>query len=227
MSTYAIPTPPRIPGDSMLKTLEVQTLKVEDNVIVDGDITCNSLTATTTVTAGTAVIAGTTVTAGTGITATTGNIAASAGAVSANTTVSAGTTVTAGTGLTVTTGNATVSAGDVIITAASTGLTLTKGTQTIANFAAGAASVTARQGFITITDATLVGDAIGTITVTATGLVGSGNLIFIGINSRSATDGGPVLQVTARSTNTFTIVCKNADDAIAMTGSMVIGYIIM
>lgn len=75
MSAVAIP--PRIPGDSTLKTLEVQILKVEEEVVVDGDIECDSLTAVTTVTAGTGV------TAVTGnVTAVAGNLVATAGTLS-------------------------------------------------------------------------------------------------------------------------------------------------
>jgi hypothetical protein len=102
MSSPNVPIPPRIPGDASLKTLEVQTLKVEDDLVVEGDITCNSLTATTFVHAGTNVIAAT------GMTSTTGNIVATIGS------VSAGTTVTGGTGITATTGNITAVTGSLI-----------------------------------------------------------------------------------------------------------------
>ncbi len=122
------PVPPRIPGDAALKTLEVQTLKVEDNLVVDGDVTvtgdldvtgdmtANSVTTVTFVHAGTNITAGTTVTAGTGVIATTGNIVATAGG------VTAGTTVTAGTGITSTTGNIVATTGTV------QGTTVTDGT---------------------------------------------------------------------------------------------------
>jgi hypothetical protein len=154
---------------------------------------------------------------------TTGHILADA----TNVGISGG-VLTAASGLTATTGNVTATAGNVVVSTATNGVNLTKGTVTIANFAAGAASVTARQGIITITDASLAGDAVGTIVVTATGMVAATDLILVGVNARSATDGGPVLQVTARTApNSFTIVCKNADDATGMTGSMNIGYVIM
>lgn len=84
MSTYAVP--PRIPGDSMLRTLDVQNLKVENNVLVEGDIECNQLTSVTTVVAGT------------GMTSTTGNIVATVGnivATAGNLVATAGTVTSA------------------------------------------------------------------------------------------------------------------------------------
>lgn len=94
--TWSGATPPTIPGSLNLKSESVETLQVFNNLNVEGDITCNSLTATTTVTAGT------------GMTSTTGNIVATAGA------VSAGTTVTGGTGISATTGNITAVAGSLV-----------------------------------------------------------------------------------------------------------------
>jgi len=145
-----------------------------------------------------------------------------------------GLTVTAG-GITATAGGITASAGDITatlgnlaISAATSGVTLNKGTVTIADFAAGAAAVTARQGVITVTSAVLAADAVGTIVVTATAMVAATSLILVSINARSATTGAPIVQVTARTApDTFTIVVKNGDAVEGMTGSMNIGYVIM
>jgi hypothetical protein len=136
--------------------------------------------------------------------------------------------VTGGTGLTATTGAITATAGNVVVSTATNGVNLTK----ITVAASGAiesnptATITARQGYITVAASNLAGDAIGTMTVTATGLTTTTSLVFAQIMARSATDGGLVLQVTSVAANTFTIVVKNADDATAATGTFTIGYVI-
>jgi hypothetical protein len=124
--------------------------------------------------------------------------------------------------------NIVTAAGGVTVTDATGGLNLTKGTVTIADFAAGAATVVARQGIITVTSAILAADTAANIVVTATAMVAATDLILVGINARSATDGAPVAYVSARTApNTFTITVRNGDDATGMTGSMTIGYVIM
>jgi hypothetical protein len=67
MSTVNVPIPPTIQGDSFLKTMEVQKMKITNDLTVQGDVTCDSLTSTTFVHAGT------------GMTSTLGNIVATAG----------------------------------------------------------------------------------------------------------------------------------------------------
>lgn len=176
-----------------------------------------------TVTAG-----GVTVTAG-GITASTGNIAASAGSVSASTTVSAGTTVTGGTGVIATTGNVTATAGDVVVTLATRGVTLTKGTFATAGPLAGGttAAVTSRQGFITIADCALATNTAASIVVTATSLSAVGSFILVSITARNALDGAPVAYVSEIIADAFTITIMNANDLVAMSGTMSVGYMIV
>lgn len=160
----ATPIPPTIPGDLALRTLELETLKVENdvivegNLIVDGDITCDSLTATTTVAAGTTVTAGTS--------------------------MSAGTTVTAGTGFTATTGNITATTGTLRLTNAKSGTsTLVLGTVTVNTNV-----VLATGDRIFLNRRTTGGAAFGTpiVTINATGAAGVASFT---ITSKSPSDG--------------------------------------
>jgi hypothetical protein len=66
-----VPVPPKIPGTAVFSAADIQRLKIGDSLVVVGDITCDSLTAVTTITAGT------------GFTATTGNIVATLGNITA------------------------------------------------------------------------------------------------------------------------------------------------
>jgi hypothetical protein len=118
--------------------------------------------------------------------------------------------------------------GDVLSSSALSGLTLTKLTGTAATLA-GTVTIVARQGVITVTDASLASDVAANLTVTATGMVGATNLILVGVNSMVASAGGPVLAVTARTPpNSFVITTTNCDGNTAMGATaMTIGYVIM
>lgn len=199
MSVVNTPVPPRIPGDSALKTLEAQTLKVEDEIIVDGDITCNSLTATTT------VVAGTTMTAGTGITATTGNIVATAGA------VNAGTTMTAGTGITATTGNITATAGNVVATAGN--ITASSASASIHSNGFVSASVFSLVGAAQCGTAQLNG-ASGTVTVSTTAVATGDQILLTYTSIPGALTNSGTLSVSAIVNGTsFTITSSSATDS--------------
>lgn len=226
-----VPVPPRIPGDAVLKTLELEDLKIDGpldvtgdvtisgDITISGDLTANSVTTTTFVHAGTNVQAGTTVTAGTGITSTAGNIVATAGA------VSAGTTVTGGTGVTATTGNVTATAGNVV------GVGLQYSTKTaysqLTNSTT-AVPITSNAGTITTQSMTTATTATTTFAITGANILASSQIMLtlVSYSGTPLTNGVPVLTVSGVGAGTANINVTNYG-ANALSGTLVFNYMIV
>ncbi len=105
------------------------------------------------------------------------------------------------------------------------GVSMTKGTVASAGVLPSTATVTAKQGFITVISTTIATDVTAALTITATGLVTTGSLIFAQINTLG-TDGALIVNVKTRSADSFVLNVTNAS-ASSYTGAFTIGYMIV
>lgn len=134
--------------------------------------------------------------------------------------------LTGATGVVATTGDVVSSLGDVIVSSSSKGLTLnsTKSTVTAANWAAGA-TINARQGLITVTNADVAADTPTTFVIT-NDLVTSNSLIFL--NTVTNQNTAPIsMEVSTISSGVSFTVRLISPIALVGGNSLVLAFVIM